>query len=533
MSENARLLGLILFLVLSVQAGVAAPTLSSHAIQCNTDTTLSNTDEIVQIIDGTFDLFQFLRNDVGVYADAARFAGPQFHPCSIASVGMGLVSLCIADTLKLIDNAEGLALQTLKAMSGEIAGFSPARNPINGFFRHWIELNTGARAWNSEYSSIDTGILVSGALFCKKYFANNRDIAVMADGLFNTVDWSAAIANADRGELYMTFDEQGRGELKTLPFNEYMIVAWLAKNNPRDNTRARLLWDKHYEQASALPISIYKDIPVLTDSPGNFLSNFVVQFPYYLCHHFTVHQDYLDFLKNAMRADRLWWAETTAPAYVWGTGAGATGFLDSGYHADNFNSNPGTVCSPHIIAGFSPVDSTVADDIINLWTNNLGVYQAPGSTKKFLWRFSVGEPEWRALDVQGVDLSTLIFGLAALPSVLGKEFFEDFNNFDFPDLSDIKGDSTPKNRDFDLGLDVYPNPFNATTTFRYQLATPSDVNITIYNVQGRRIAGHMFSGQNSGVHLFHFDASNLSSGLYVAHVHTHEGDDVRKILLAK
>jgi len=52
-------------------------------------------------------------------------------------------------------------------MNGRTSGFVPARNPQNGFFRHWINMTTGERAWSSEYSSIDTGLLVIGALFSK------------------------------------------------------------------------------------------------------------------------------------------------------------------------------------------------------------------------------------------------------------------------------------------------------------------------------------------------------------------------------
>ncbi|MBN1481277.1 hypothetical protein EH223_02725 [candidate division KSB1 bacterium] len=397
-----------------------------------------NAEALKPMIKGVIDLYQFLRNDIGVYADAARFEGEQFHPCSIASVGMGLVSLCIADTLELIDDAESLALVTLQAMSGERSGYAPARNPVNGFFRHWINMNTGAREWNSEYSSIDTGILVSGALFCKQYFSRNAEIARLADALYLSVDWNTATANATAGDIYMTFDEQGKGELKIGPFNEYMIVAWLAKNDPRANVRTKMLWTNHFENAAALPNSSFEGISLLTDAPDHFLSNFVIQFPYYLCFHFTTHQDYLKFFHNAMSADRRWWSQKTDKSYIWGTGAGASGFVDSGYHADNFNNNPGTVCSPHVLAGFMPVDSTIALDILNLWENNTGVYRIPGSSQKILWRFSVQDRSWRAADVQGVDISTLLFGLAAHPAVLGNSFFAAYNDFNFPVIDHVK-----------------------------------------------------------------------------------------------
>ncbi|MBN1466481.1 T9SS type A sorting domain-containing protein [candidate division KSB1 bacterium] len=484
-------------------------------------------EALLEIADGVLELYQFLRNDIGVYADAARFAGAQFHPCSIASVGMGLISLCIADSLQLSDAAQAQALQTLRAMSGEVPGYEPARNPVNGFFRHWISLKTGAREWNSEYSSIDTAILICGALFCKSYFSD-AEIARLADALYLSMDWNAATADAGAGEIYMTFHEDGSGELKTRPFNEYMIVAWLAKNDPRANAQTKLLWHKFFENASALPNSIYNGIPLLADSPGQYLSNFVIQFPMYLCSHFTSRQDYRQFLKNAMHVDRQWWSDNTnAPLYVWGTGAGASGFVGSGYHADNFRENPGHVCSPHVLAGFAPVDSTVFNDVLELWNNNVGVYSVPGSTKKFLWRFSVQDLSWRAADVQGVDISTLLFGLATHPALLGKEFFAKYNDYVFPSSSDVKKKCTLEN---EWGLQVHPNPFNSMTTIRCHLQKSSSVVIELFDVRGYLLRKMTKNNAGSGDHTWLLDGGDLSSGIYIVRLQVNDTVACRRLV---
>ena len=129
----------------------------------------------------SFELFQLLRNDKGIYRDAARFDGAHFHPSSVAVIGMGLISLCIAKEMNWISNSEEVAKTTLRSITGNNPSFNPDRNQ-SGFYRHWIEMETGERAWNSEYSSIDTAILVSGALFCKKYF-NSSQIDTYADDL--------------------------------------------------------------------------------------------------------------------------------------------------------------------------------------------------------------------------------------------------------------------------------------------------------------------------------------------------------------
>ena len=176
-------------------------------------------------------------------------------------------------------------------MLGKTQGFSPARNPINGFYRHWIDMNTGARMWNSEYSSIDTAIMVSGALFAKQYFASSHpQISSLADQIFLSIDWSMSIKDPSTGEIFMTFEEDGSGSLPLKPFNEYMIVSWLAKHDSRKSTRAQQLWLNFYETPDRLPKILYDRYELLTDDNiwnKGYLSNFVIQFPYYLCHHFT------------------------------------------------------------------------------------------------------------------------------------------------------------------------------------------------------------------------------------------------------
>ena len=64
----------------------------------------------------------------------------------------------------------------------------------------------------------------------------------------------------------------------------------------------------------------------------------------------------------------------------------------------------------------------------------------------------------------------------------------------------------------------YPNPFNPSTTLRYNLPYRTGVSVIVYNVIGQEIAT-LFSGvQESGVHEVRFDAGALSSGMYVCRI---------------
>ncbi|MEO1022649.1 MAG: T9SS type A sorting domain-containing protein [Bacteroidota bacterium] len=61
----------------------------------------------------------------------------------------------------------------------------------------------------------------------------------------------------------------------------------------------------------------------------------------------------------------------------------------------------------------------------------------------------------------------------------------------------------------------YPNPFNPTTTIQFNLGQAAEVNLTIYNVLGQRVATVYTNQQlNAGTHSVGFDASSLASGIY-------------------
>ena len=84
-------------------------------------------------------------------------------------------------------------------------------------------------------------------------------------------------------------------------------------------------------------------------------------------------------------------------------------------------------------------------------------------------------------------------------------------------------------------LGNYPNPFNPTTIITYQLATPSDVQLELFDVLGRKIATLVNTRQASGTHTYTLNALqfSLSSGVYFYRVRTREFSETQKLLLMK
>ena len=79
----------------------------------------------------------------------------------------------------------------------------------------------------------------------------------------------------------------------------------------------------------------------------------------------------------------------------------------------------------------------------------------------------------------------------------------------------------------------YPNPFNPKTSIEFDLFIDTDVEITVYNVEGKLVKTIFDGFLLKGNHKFDFDASELSSGIYLYKVSTPISVQVKKMLLTK
>jgi len=84
----------------------------------------------------------------------------------------------------------------------------------------------------------------------------------------------------------------------------------------------------------------------------------------------------------------------------------------------------------------------------------------------------------------------------------------------------------------------FPNPFNPETLIRYQLAKPSNVKITIYNLQGQLIYNLVEKMQPAGYYKTRWLAidnsgNKVPSGVYLYQLKTEHYFDVKKMILMK
>jgi hypothetical protein len=60
----------------------------------------------------------------------------------------------------------------------------------------------------------------------------------------------------------------------------------------------------------------------------------------------------------------------------------------------------------------------------------------------------------------------------------------------------------------------FPNPFNPSTTIRYQVPVAGHVKLEVYNLLGTKLATLVNKNQDAGSHVIAWDATGMSSGVY-------------------
>ena len=84
----------------------------------------------------------------------------------------------------------------------------------------------------------------------------------------------------------------------------------------------------------------------------------------------------------------------------------------------------------------------------------------------------------------------------------------------------------------------YPNPFNPATNITFYISQPGQVNIDIYNVQGKRVH-EIYSGtKTAGTHSINFSGKDnlgreLSSGFYICYIKYNSQSKTVKMLLLR
>jgi hypothetical protein len=119
-------------------------------------------------------------------------------------------------------------------------------------------------------------------------------------------------------------------------------------------------------------------------------------------------------------------------------------------------------------------------------------------------------------------------------------FLIDGDTFDLSshyDLVDIENGPAQIPENFRL-FQNHPNPFNPTTTLRYDLPDDAMVTITVYNMMGRVVCDLVSRQQTAGYRSIQWNATNntgqpVSAGVYLYTIEAGEFRQTRKMVLLK
>ncbi|MEX0602496.1 MAG: glucoamylase family protein, partial [Bacteroidota bacterium] len=204
--------------------------------------------------------FQYFWNEAHPENGLIKDRSASGAPASIAAVGFGLTALSIGVDRGWItrEAARDRVLVTLRTFWEQPQGTGISGTiGYRGWFYHFLDMNTAVRTWNSELSSIDTGLLLAGILDAQMYFDGSDTteslIRALADSIFNRVDWEW-MANSGSTLSMGWFPEDGGYFLgaRWIGYNEAMILYILGMGAATDPLRGSAwgAWTSGYQWKS-------------------------------------------------------------------------------------------------------------------------------------------------------------------------------------------------------------------------------------------------------------------------------------------
>jgi hypothetical protein len=182
----------------------------------------------------TFDYFWKETNpENGLLADNTGGGAP----ASIAAVGYALTAYAVGVENAYVSRARAVerVLTTLRFFRDSPQGTEPDATGYKGFYYHFLDMTTGRRVWQCELSTIDTAILLIGALTSAAYFDGEadgeREIRELADALYRRVDWRWA-QNGGATVTHGWKPERGFLKYRWEGYNEGLILYVLGLGSP-------------------------------------------------------------------------------------------------------------------------------------------------------------------------------------------------------------------------------------------------------------------------------------------------------------
>lgn len=181
--------------------------------------------------------FSYFEHEVNPANGLIKDKTADHWPASIAATGFALAAYPVAVERGFISRASAIqrTLTTLRFFLASPQG--PERNATGyqGFYYHFLDMETGRRTWNCELSTVDTAFLLAGMLTAAAYFdsptVDEREIRRISEELYCRTNWQWA---QDEG---ITLTHGWKPETGFLPYrwegyDEALLLYVLALGSP-------------------------------------------------------------------------------------------------------------------------------------------------------------------------------------------------------------------------------------------------------------------------------------------------------------
>lgn len=252
--------------------------------------------------------FLYFINEINPDNGLVKDRSNENSPASIAATGFALPVWAVGAEHKWIskDSALNLSINLLNFFLNSEQSLSPDATGFHGLYYHFLDMQEGKRHWKSELSTIDTGLLFAGIIFCKNYYSGNsakeKKLRNLCHKIMNRVNWNF-MTMPDSGKYANTLNlgwdpESGFTDVGWVGYNEALIMYVIAAGtNFTGYKKAYDKWLSFYEWRKS-----YNNIQMLSFPPlfGHQYSHIYIDFR-------NIKDNYMnkkgiDYFENSRRA---------------------------------------------------------------------------------------------------------------------------------------------------------------------------------------------------------------------------------------
>ncbi len=240
---------------------------------------LMDDEELLSIISKK--AFDYFWHEANPHNGLIPYSCAEDSPCSIAAVGLGLSAIPVGIERGWISREEGYGriVTTLSTLS------SDRIQRTNGFFYQLLDMNEGIRFQKSKVSSMDTCILIAGALFAGEFFSQTA-VQDLAYELYSAVNWQWMMNHGETLARNWT-PESGFEDARWDSFDESLLMYILAMGSPtypvpasiwhriRRPVRGNYIFVPHESLTSYIFPHIWLNLKAREDYYANYWNNVV------------------------------------------------------------------------------------------------------------------------------------------------------------------------------------------------------------------------------------------------------------------